>query len=98
MKLIVEFSILVEISEGQKKLWFESMYLKLSNGKSRFSIMSLRKKKDMFVLKNLSEVKLRELLTCAILATGNNLRDKSKYTSSSCEKILTKSISKPSES
>ena len=41
---IVEFSILVEIFEGLKKLWFESMYLKLSNGKSRFSIICLRKK------------------------------------------------------
>ena len=41
---IVEFFVLVEISEGVKKLWFESMYLKLSNGKSRFSIIGLRKK------------------------------------------------------
>ena len=42
--IIAEFSILIEISEGLKKLWFESMYLKLSNGKSRFSIICLRKK------------------------------------------------------
>ena len=64
---IVEFSILVEISEGLKKLWFESMYLKLSNGKSRFSIICLRKKKSMFVLKNPSDAHLRGVLTCASL-------------------------------
>ena len=64
---IVKFSILVEISEGLKKLWFESMYLKLSNGKSRFSIICLRKKKGMFVLKNPSGAPLRGVLTCASL-------------------------------
>ena len=40
---IVEFTVLVDIFGHPKKLWFESMYRKLSNAKSRFSIICLRK-------------------------------------------------------
>ena len=63
---IVEFSILVEISEGLKKLLFESMYLNLSNGKCHL-VSYVSEKKGMFVLRNPSDVPLREVLTCASL-------------------------------
>ena len=67
----IKFYILVKIFEGVKKLCFQSMYIKLSNGKSRFSIICFRKK-GMFVLKNPSGAPLRGVLTCASLS----LRDK----------------------
>ena len=92
---IVEFSILVEISEGLKKLWFESMYLKLSNSKSRFSIICLRKKKGMFVLKNPSGAPLRGVLTCASLYERSLISNASNFFSypiQSCFKFERKQI------
>lgn len=57
-------TFLVIFEMRSKKLWLESMYLKLPNGKSRFSVICLRKK-GMFVFKNPSDAHLKEVSTCA---------------------------------
>ena len=69
---IVEFFNHVQISVGLTFLHFESICTKLSNGQYlyQFSIICLRKKKGMFVSKNSSDYKLREVLTCASLIRG----------------------------
>ena len=60
------FSINVEISESLKFLYFESICIQLSKDISPFTIIcDVSDKKGMFVLRNSSEVKLREGLTGA---------------------------------
>ena len=54
IKTIPSKSFLWEIYKGLKKLWFESIYLKLSNGKCRFSIICLIKKVHVCSQKPLS--------------------------------------------
>ena len=64
---IVEFSILVEISEGLKKIMVWKHVPKVVKRQISFQYHMSQKKKGMFVLKNPSEVKLRNGLTSASL-------------------------------
>ena len=69
----------VEIFEKLYILYFKGIYLKISNSKSRFSIINLRKKEQICSQKP-SEVKLRKRLTCPSLLKENFRQDACHFT------------------